>query len=606
MRTLILSSAALLFANACASGPQAPTSPARATSANQQFDDIAEAYFEELLQLQPTLATSIGDNRYNDRFVPGFSEDQREKSRAFAMKTLAALGRLERQALDPQRTISYEMLNRELEDDLAGLRFPSHLIPIDQFRSFANSFAQMGSGTGIHPFKTLKDYDDFLARMGGFAAAVDIAIGNMRKGILAGVVQPRVVMEKVLPQLSAQLVTSVEDSVFYQPIRDMPASFSPADRERLSTRYGAAIRERLLPAYRRLSDFIRDEYLPKTRASVGLSAQPGGRAWYEHLVRQHTTTALTPEQIHALGLAEVRRIHGELEKVKQEVGFAGELGAFLRHVASNRAFMFTSRDEMLAEYRDTQTRIDAATDKLFDVKPRANYEIRPVESFRERSAAGGSYVPATVDGSRSGVFYLNTYEATSRSRNAVEALLLHEGSPGHHFQISIQRELTSLPRFRRFGRYTVYSEGWALYAETLGKDLGFYTDRYRYVGALQSELWRAIRLVLDTGLHAQEWSRERAVEYARQNSAASDVQIVSEVERFIAIPGQALAYKIGQLKIAELRRKAERALGPRFEIKAFHRAVLEDGAVPLDVLERKIDRWIAARLESRVSTLTVP
>src|SRR5919106_2336540 len=604
MRTLTLSSLAVLSAAACASSPEAPTASPGQTAPNRQFDELAEGYFEELLALEPTLATSIGDNRYNDRFVPAFSEEQREKSRALAVKTLAALGKVRRDALDPKRTISYEMLTRELEEDLAGLRFPSHLAPVDQFRSFANSFAQMGSGTGIHPFKTVKDYDDFLGRMGGFAAAVDIAIGNMQKGIQAGVVRPRVVMEKVLPQLSAHLATGVENSVFYQPIRNLPSSFSPADRQRLSTGYAAAIREQLVPAYQRLHDFIRDEYLPKTRESVGLSALPGGRAWYEHQVKHHTTTDFTPEQIHALGLAEVARIHGEMEKVRQEVGFAGDLRAFLRHVASSRTFMFTSREEMLAEYRDTQTRIDAATDKLFDLKPKANYEIRPVESFRERSAAGGSYVPATPDGSRSGVFYLNTYEATSRSRNAIEALLLHEGSPGHHFQISIQRELTSLPRFRRFGRYTVYSEGWALYAETVGKDLGFYTDRYRYLGALQSELWRAIRLVLDTGLHAQEWSRERAVEYARQNSASSEVQIVSEVERFIAIPGQALAYKIGQLKIAELRRKAERALGPRFEIKTFHRAVLEDGAVPLDVLERKIDRWIAVRHENRVSALT--
>jgi uncharacterized protein (DUF885 family) len=594
MRRLTLGSTAIALAAACISGPQPRGASSQSASVNEQFDELADAYFEETLQLDPTLATSIGDGRYNGRFVPAFSEERRQKSRALAEKTLAALRRLERAALDERRTLSYEMLSRELEEDLAGLRFPSHLLPVDQFRNFANFFAQLGSGTGIQPFKTVKDYDDFLGRMGGFVAAVDIAIGNMRKGIEGGVVHPRVLMEKVLPQLSAQLVSRAEQSVFYQPVKNIPPSFSPEDRERLAAAYAEAIRERLVPAYRRLHEFIRDEYLPKTRQSVALSALPDGRAWYEHLVRQHTTTNLTAEQIHDLGLAEVRRIHAEMEKVKGQVGFEGELGAFLRHVASSPQFMFASREEMLAEYRATQARIDAATGKLFDVAPKANYEIRPVESYREQSAAGGMYVAATPDGSRPGVFYLNTYEPTSRSRSAVEALLLHEGSPGHHFQISIQRELTALPRFRRFGRYTVYSEGWGLYAETLGTELGFYTDRYRYFGALQSELWRAIRLVLDTGIHAKEWTRERAIQYARENSAASDVQIVSEVERFIAIPGQALAYKIGEMKMSELRRRAEQALRPRFEIKAFHRAVLEDGAVPLDVLERKLDRWIAA------------
>jgi uncharacterized protein (DUF885 family) len=291
----------------------------------------------------------------------------------------------------------------------------------------------------------------------------------------------------------------------------------------------------------------------------------------------------------------VKRIHGEIEKVMKSVGFEGDLGDFFAFVSSDPQFKYTSREQMLAEYRAAKDRIDAKTDLIFDVKPKADYEIRPVEPFREQSAAGGSYQAASADGSRPGVFYLNTYNARSRSRNGMEALLLHEGSPGHHFQISIQRELEDLPRFRRFGRAIAYSEGWGLYAESLGPELGLYTDPYQRYGSLAAELWRAIRLVLDTGIHALGWTREQALEYGRQNSAQSSAGPVSEVERFIAIPSQALAYKIGELKITELRRRAEEELGPNFDIKAFHRAVLEDGAVPLDLLEQKIDRWIAAR-----------
>jgi uncharacterized protein (DUF885 family) len=424
---------------------------------------------------------------------------------------------------------------------------------------------------------------------------VDIAIVNMRQGMAAGVVQSRVLMEASLPQLSAHVVTDVEKSLFWGPIRNLPADFAPTDRERLTTAYRAAIRDQIVPAYRKLHDFVQKEYLPRTRSTAGLGVLPGGRAWYEHLVRTSTTTELTPEQIHQIGLAEVARIHREMEKVKEQVGFRGDLPAFLRDLGTDPRYRYKTREEMLADYRNAQARIDASTDRLFDFWPRADYEIRPVEPFRERSASGGSYMAASPDGSRPGVFYLNTYEPQSRARYRMESLLLHEGSPGHHFQISTQRELEHLPRIRRFGGFTAYSEGWGLYAESLGKELGLYTDPYQYYGALDGELWRAIRLVVDTGIHSKGWTREQAIEYARKNSSQSETSIVSEVERFMAIPSQALAYKIGQMKITELRRKAESALGPRFDIKAFHREILEDGALPLDVLEAKIDRWIASQ-----------
>ena len=606
MKTRLTLAAACLVGTGCAARsagkvPAAPAAPPAASArtapaaAGQRLDSLAESYFEATLPLNPLAATSIGDARYNDLYAVAFAPDVRARARALAAEYDGRLRAIDRSALDAQHQLTYDVLRRSLDGQIAGERFPAHLVPLNQFFNFTATFVQLGAGTGPHPFRTVKDYDDFLARTRGFERAVDAAIASMREGAAAGVVQPRVLMERVLPQLAAHVVADPTASLFWGPVAAMPAGFPPAERERLTAAYTAAIRDRIVPAFRRLHDFVRDEYLPRTRATVGLGALPNGRAWYEHMVRTVTTTSLTPEQVHATGLAEVARIHREMEAVKRQVGWAGDLPSFMRHVQTAPALHYTTREAMLADFRAAQARIDASTGRLFDVKPRANYEIRPVEPFRERSFSGGSYTAASLDGSRPGIFHLNTYDPPSRARYGMESLLIHEGSPGHHFQISIARELTAVPRIRRFGGFTAYSEGWGLYAETLGRDLGLYTDPYQYFGYLSSELWRSIRLVLDTGIHAKGWTHAQASEYARRNSAASETIIQSEVERFSAIPAQGLAYKIGQLKITELRRRAEAALGPRFDVKAFHRAVLEDGALPLDVLDAKIDRWISAR-----------
>lgn len=606
-RSLFL--AALALAAACATQQQgaapADVAPApeaargAAAGANQRLDSLAEAYFEAGLELSPVGATSVGDNRWNHIYTVGFAPDIRARGRALNAEYEQKLAAIDRAALDQEHQLTYEIFRRELEESREGERFPGHLIPLNQFFNFTASFAQLGAGSGIHPFRTVDDYEDWLGRIRGFEQAIDITIANLREGMEKGVVQPRVLMERVLPQLSAHVVDDPTQSLFWGPITNLPQSFSAADRERLTAEYRAAIQQRVVPTYRKLHDFIRDEYMPRARTTVGLSALPDGRAWYEFQVKAITTTDMTPEQIHDIGLAEVARIHREMEGVMRQVGWTGDLKSFMRHVQTEPRFRYTTREEMLADYRAAQARIDASTDRLFDVKPRANYEIRPVEPFRERSFSGGSYTPAALDGSRPGVFHLNTYDPPSRPRYGMESLLIHEGSPGHHFQISIARELEHLPRLRRFGGYTAYSEGWGLYAETLGRELGLYTDPYQYYGYLASELWRSIRLVLDTGIHAKGWTLEQAMEYARQNSPNSETSIQAEVERFAAIPGQALAYKVGEMKITELRRRAEAALGPRFDIKAFHRAVLEDGALPLDVLDDKIDRWIAERQASR-------
>lgn len=560
---------------------------------NPKLDRLAEDYFEEFLVLNPTLATSIGDNRYNDRYVASFSDQARAEEKALDVKYLAQLNRFNRKSLDDQHQITFDVFRTNLQNAIAGFAFPSNLQPLNQFANFTAGFAQMGAGTGLHPFKTVKNYDDFLSRIHGFAGAVDTAIANMRRGIAMGVVQPRILMERTVPQLEAHVVDNPETSLFYGPIRNMPTTFSPEDRARLTAAYTDAIRNEIVPSYRKLRDFVRDVYIPAARTTSGYSSLPNGRVWYQHLVRASTTTDLTPDSLHKIGLSEVARIHSEMEKVKEQVGFKGTLQEFFKYLLTDPKFRYSSREEMLADYRAAKSRIDSSTDKLFDFKPKADYEIRPVEPFRERSASGGAYQAASPDGSRPGIFYLNTYDPAGRPRFGKEDLLLHEGSPGHHFQLSVQRELTNLPRIRRYGGFTAFIEGWGLYSETLGKELEMYQDPYEYFGALSGELWRAIRLVLDTGIHWDGWTREQAMQYARDNSSQAESSIESEVERFMAIPSQALAYKTGQLKITEMRELAERVLGPRFDIKKFHHAVLENGALPLDVFEAHMDRWIA-------------
>jgi uncharacterized protein (DUF885 family) len=340
---------------------------------------------------------------------------------------------------------------------------------------------------------------------------------------------------------------------------------------------------------------MRDEYLPQSRTTVGLDKLPDGADWYAYRVRQSTTTDLTPAQIHEIGLAEVKRIHAEMQGVMQQVGFKGTLAEFFVHLNTDPQFVWPTREALIQGYVDIKNRVDPQLPKLFETLPKADYEVRAVEPFREKSAAGGSYQAASEDGSRPGIFYANAYDLKARPKWAMEALSLHEGNPGHHFQISIAREQKELPRFRRFGGYTAYSEGWGLYAESLGPDLGVYTDPYQYFGRLEGELFRAIRLVVDTGLHSKGWTREQVLEFIDANSATSDARAVAETERYIAIPGQALAYKIGQLKIGELRARAEQKLGPRFDVRKFHTVILADGALPLDVLEAKVDRWIASQ-----------
>lgn len=562
-----------------------------------ELDQLYEEYFEAYLELDPVLATSIGDPRYNDRYEISISPQWRARAEKLERDYLSRLSKIDVSALESGDRLSYEIFKAARELEIEGFRYPDHLLPLNQFYSTPNFFAQLGSGKSIQPFATVKDYEDFLQRAGRFGAWTDQAIINMRKGMAEGYVQPAVLIERVLPQLQAQIVESPEDSVYWGPIADMPESFSAEDRQRLKVAYRELISGQLVPNYQRMHEFLRTEYLPKCRDSFGMQGLPGGDAWYDYRVRRMTTTNYTPERIHEIGLAEVARIHGEMRDVMKRVGFEGDLQAFFKHLKTDPRFFWKSREELVAGYVAIKQRVDPALPRLFRVLPKADYEVRPVEPFREKSAAGGSYQAASEDGSRPGVFYANAYDLGARPKWAMESLSLHEGNPGHHFQISIQREQQALPRFRRFGRYTAYSEGWALYAESLGPELGMLTDPYQYYGMLEAELWRSIRLVVDTGLHAKGWTRQQVLDYMEANSATGEARRVAEAERYMAIPGQALAYKIGQLKIRELRTDAEKSLGSDFDVRAFHDEVLVSGALPLHALEAKLDRWMIAKAE---------
>ncbi len=569
--------------------------PPRATPA-AQLDRQVEAYFDGYLALNPTRATDIGDHRFDDRLELPASPGYETASLALERRYRDAVAAIDPAALDDRDRLTREMFLYYRDAAIERHRFPRRLLPVSQFDGgLATDLVVYGSGSGPQPFETVADYRRWLARARRFPAWVDSAIAAMREGVAQGVVHPRVVMAKVLPQLDALIADDPADSLYYGPVARMPPEWPAAVRADLEASIVALIDEALNPAYRRLRDFIRDEYLPACRDSVGWSALPDGAAWYASEVRRQTTTALSPDEIHDIGLAEVARIRGEMEAVMRQVGFRGSLAEFFLYVQREPAFHFRTAAELLAAFRRVKRQLDGELPRLFSVMPKADYEIREVEAFRAASAAGGSYQAAPADGSRPGVFYVNTWNLDAQPIYGVETLSLHEASPGHHFQVSIQQELTGLPRFRRFTGNVAYGEGWALYAESLGRELGLFNDPMQWYGRLSDEMLRAMRLVVDTGLHARGWSRERAIRYMQDNSSLADSDIEAEVERYIVNPGQALGYKIGDLRIQAMRRRAEAALGSRFDLREFHAQVLTEGALPLDVLDAKIDRWIAAQ-----------
>jgi len=581
---------------ACSDNQQSAQHQATVADESVALEALFEEYFERGLVLNPMRATRIGDYRFNDRLANSIGPEYREASHRMDEEFLARLLEIDQEQLSRQDQLSYDMFKLDRETSIEGERFPGHLQPINQFYSMTNSFVQLGSGTSLHPFKTVKHYDDWLARIDDFVIYVDQAIENMQEGMRSGVVQPRILMAKSVPQLESQIVDKAEDSNFYAPINNMPDEFGEDDRERLTAAFKDAIESKIIPTYQRVHNFVGDDYLGAARESVGLYDLPNGSDWYAFNVRRITTTDLTPDEIHQIGLDEVKRIHGEMHGVMEEVGFDGDLQDFFEFLNNDDQFYFDEPEQLIQGYRDMSERISELSRSLFDVSPKTGFEVRRIEPFREKSAAGGQYSTGTPDGSRPGIFYANAYDIKSRPNWAMESLFLHEAIPGHHFQRSLQVENEDLPGFRRFGGYTAYTEGWGLYAESLGKELGVYTDPYQYFGGLNAELWRAIRLVVDTGLHAKQWSRQDVLDFMYANSAVKEARAVAEAERFMAIPGQALAYKIGQLKIREIRDHAEARLGDRFDVKDFHTQILMDGPMPLSMLEDKINRWVDEQL----------
>jgi uncharacterized protein (DUF885 family) len=562
---------------------------------SQQLREMLEAYFEEFLELAPLFATSIGDHRYDDRLGIVISEQQRERRRALYQRYHDKVAAIQTERLEEDDRLILAVFERTLARNLDALRFNQHLQPVRQLNSMPVDFPVIGSGTGLHPFKTVTDYDNFLKRIDRFSIWVDTAIANMRQGVEAGIVQPKVVIEKTLPQLDAMIVADPKQSLFFQPILQLPQNFSESDKARLTLAYSQAIEQRIVPAYRKLRRFVQEEYLPKTRATYGLSNLPNGVAWYEQAVKTQTTTSLTPEEIYQLGTEEIQRIKKEMERMRSESGFPGSLQEFSRYLAKNAPPGFATRDELIKGYEAIRQKVTPRLTELFGHLPKATFEIRTVEPFREKSSPS-QYQPASPDGTRPGIFYVNASGIEMNPRRASESLFLHEALPGHHFQISIQREQERLPRFRRFGNYNAFAEGWALYAESLGSELGLYNEPSQYFGCLNSELFRATRLVVDVGLHRKNWSRDQALRFMREITGASEAGASLEIDRYIAWPAQALSYKIGQLKISAIRSKAEKALGSKFDIRAFHDEILKDGAMQLDLLERKMDVWIESQL----------
>jgi len=574
--------------------PRAIAAPVALTKA-QQLNLLYDQYWEASLKLNPLQATFQGENRYNDQLPDILSPTFRQQSHDLTVLWLGKAEALGPDGLTGQDLLSYQIFVRDARSALAAEQFPSWMLPINPFYNIANIAVVLGSGTGAQPFKTVKDYDNWSQRALGLPALFEQAITNMRAGIQAGVVQPKVLMQKVLTQLDAIIARNAEDSLFWGPVRNLPADMPEADKQRITAEYKHMIEARIMPAYRALRGFIATEYLPACRDSDGLAALPNGAAWYAYDVRQSTTSNLTPEQVHQIGLAEVARLQGQIQTLAKQVKFRGKLSNFYTFMQTDQRFSYHSETELLGAYRGLQGRVQLAAPRLFNTQGMPALEVRAVEPQRAQSATSGSYMRPSGNGSTPGIFYVNTSNLSSRRTWEAESLYLHEAVPGHHYQLGLQQLLTDLPKFRRLGGETAYIEGWGLYAESLGPELGLYQDPYSYYGYLQNALWRSIRLVTDTGLHSKGWTRAKAIDYMVDNAAMTRSDAEAEVDRYMAIPGQALAYKVGEMKIAQLREQAQRELGPRFDVRAFHTEVLKDGSVPLDILQDKIQRWIAAQ-----------
>ncbi len=556
----------------------------------QKLRRIFDEDWDHTMALSPTWASQLGDRRWNDRW-PDLSLAAVEREHARDQQMLERLAAIHRDALPPADRLNYDMFRLNYERGIEGFRFGRYLIPLDQ-RAGIQTEDELGDALR---FENAKDYEDWIARLRGFGAYMDQTIALMREGMKRGMVQPKVTMQRVPAQIEKQLVAEPAKSPFFKPLQHFAAGLGEQDRERLTSAAKVAIAESVLPAFQRFQKFFTAEYLPACLDGVGAWRLPEGEAFYGYVARSFTTTQLTPREIHDIGLREVARIRGEMEKVKAQAGFAGTLPEFFTFLRTDPRFYCADEKQLLLEYQATAKRIDPLLVKLFRTLPRSPYGVEAVPAKTAPDTTAAYYRPLAADGSRAGTYFVNTYKPESRPRWEMMALSLHESVPGHHLQFALAQEQGELPRFRQHAHYTAYVEGWGLYAESLGDELGLYDDPSSKMGQLTYEMWRAVRLVVDTGLHAFHWEREKAIAFFRENAPKSEQDIVNEVDRYISWPGQALAYKIGELKIKELRARAAKQLGDKFDVKEFHDIILLGGAMPLSLLEARVEEWLAGK-----------
>ena len=568
--------------------------PKEATKEYPPLADVLNDYYEDGLKLNPLGATFQGDSRYNDT-LPNFLSSTFEKElREYFTNYKSKLADYDDANLSESEKMSKAIMQWECVINLEGLDFPSYT-PIDQMWSLNLMIGQLASGSSAQPFETVGDYENWLSRLDDYSEWLVSAKTKMQAGIKSGNVLPKSLIKKVIPQLTSVSDAKLEDNLFYSPIKNFPDGFSDEDKTKLTAAYAKMISEKIIPGYNDLRDFMSTEYMEAGRESSGYDAVPRGKEYYAHQIKLYTTTTMSADEIHELGLSEVARISAEMEKIKEQVGFEGDLKSFFDYVRNKKELMpFTDPQQVIDNFNTIHEKMKPQVDKLFDKQPKTAFEVRRTEAFREASASA-EYNPGSVDGTRPGIFYVPIPDVKKYNIYSDEDLFLHEAIPGHHFQISLTQENEDLPKFRKTLWYSAFGEGWALYTESLGKELGLYGDPYQYFGMLGAEMHRAIRLVVDTGLHSKGWTREQAIQYSLDNEAESKASIISEIERYMANPGQALSYKIGQLKIRELRAMAEKELGDKFDIREFHNQVLETGCVPLALLEDKINDWISSK-----------
>lgn len=559
------------------------------SDAGKALNAFFEAEWDYEMEQSPVRASFMGDRRWNDRWGDQSLEAIRKRE-AHATEALARLKKFDRAKLSPAEQLNYDLFQKDLETDIEGSKFCTYLMPITQ-RGGLQTLDELGERLR---FETLKDYEDWIARLRAFPTLMDQSMALMQEGAREKVIWPKIVLSRVPAQIDKQLVSKPEESPFFKPFTKFPDAISPADRERLSKAGQEAIAAGVLPSFQKLRKYF-DEYLTAAPEQVGVWQMPKGAEFYAHLTRRFTTTDLTPQQIHEKGLSEVARIKAEMQTIMEKVGFKGTLPEFFTKLRTHSEFFYKTPEELLEAYRALSKRIDPNLVKVFKTLPRMPYGVTPIPDKIAPDTTTAYYNQPAADGSRAGVYFVNLYKPETRPKWEMMALSLHEAVPGHHLQIALAQELGEMPKFRRYSGFTAFVEGWGLYAESLGQDMGLYDDPYAKFGQLTYEMWRAVRLVVDTGMHDKKWDRQRAIDFFMENAPKAENDIVNEIDRYISMPGQALAYKIGELKIKELRERSRREIGEGFDVREFHDAVLLSGAVPLDVLERNVVAWIAAK-----------